>query len=133
MPSHPGFSLPGCQLVHRAILIASLGLCKVPGVQAQTRPTVPKTLEGENARKVESLNQTIDQLKRAGMFAQAQEPAQQVLAICERALGPAHWQSGDARRRVQDLKTMAASPPSRSSVPGTSTPTWSSSPPARAG
>jgi tetratricopeptide (TPR) repeat protein len=70
----------------------------------------PKTLTGEDAKRVEALEKTIDQLRRAGKFAEALEPAEQVLAIRARALGPGHYQTADARRTIEILKLIARLP-----------------------
>src|SRR5262249_42147598 len=48
--------------------------------------------------------------RRAGRFAEAIEPAKQVLAVCEKALGPDHWQTADARRTIETLKTIVGLP-----------------------
>jgi Tfp pilus assembly protein PilF len=107
-----------------AILVASLiGPFSASDSAAQAPPTKPaspsatekpspppKTLTGEDAKRVEALEKTLDQLRRVGKFAEAAEPARQVLAICESALGPDHWQTADARRTVDDLRKIAALP-----------------------
>src|SRR5262245_34728406 len=67
----------------------------------------PKALAGDDARKVADLNKAIEDLRRAGKFAEAVEPARQIVAVCERALGPDHWGTADARRRVETLGTIA--------------------------
>src|SRR5262245_50590019 len=72
-----------------------------PLAPAADRPApIPKSLTDADARRVEALNKTIDQLRRAGQFTEAIEPAKQILAICEKALGPDHWQTADARREI---------------------------------
>src|SRR5262249_50573532 len=38
------------------------------------------------------------------------EPAQKVLEICLKALGPDHWQTADGRRAVEDYRTIARLP-----------------------
>src|SRR5262245_35213681 len=93
-------------------LLAALAVGVLPAIRAaaQPPPAAPKTLAGEDTRRVEELNKTIDQVRRAGRFAEAVAPAQQVLAICEKALGPDHWQTSDAHRTVEDLRKIAALP-----------------------
>src|SRR5262249_17930147 len=65
---------------------------------APPRPAPPpKTLSGDADRKVAALSKAIDDLWRAGKFAEAVETARQAVAICEKALGPEHWRTADAR------------------------------------
>jgi tetratricopeptide (TPR) repeat protein len=71
---------------------------------------VPKTLSADDARRVAGLNQSIDGLWRAGKFAEAVEPARQAAALCEKVLGLDHWQTADARRRVETLDAIAGLP-----------------------
>jgi CHAT domain-containing protein/Tfp pilus assembly protein PilF len=59
---------------------------------------------------VAELNKVIDGLWRAGKFAEAVEPARQVAAISEKALGTDHWQTSDARRNVETLRVIAGLP-----------------------
>src|SRR5262245_55192389 len=70
--------------------------------QDQAAPAVPATkqLAGADAQRVEELTKTIDQLQRAGKFADADAPAREVYAIYERTLGSDHWRTVDARRVV---------------------------------
>jgi CHAT domain-containing protein/Tfp pilus assembly protein PilF len=89
-----------------------LAACAQPAT-AEEKPlpqAAVRTLQGDDARQVEALTQTIDRLKRAGQFAEAVEPARKILATCQKALGPDHWQAADARRAVADLRTIAALP-----------------------
>src|SRR5262245_6982149 len=74
----------------------------------QPAPAAPvpalKALGVEDGRQVEARKKTIDELRRAGKFTEALEPARKVLAICEEALGPDHWQTADARREIETLQ-----------------------------
>jgi len=99
-------------------LIATLG-CLAPAGEGSAQPeraTVKDTppwkrqLTGDDAKQVESLNKKIEQLKGAGQFVQAVEPAKQALTICQRACGPDNWQTSDARRAVDDSRKIAALP-----------------------
>jgi Flp pilus assembly protein TadD len=82
-----------------------------PPASAAGRPApAPKPLADADAKRVEVLEKTIDQLRRAGKFTEAIEPARQVLAICETGLGPNHWQTADAQRVIDDLTRIAALP-----------------------
>ena len=87
-----------------AVLVASLaGPFSGSDSAAQAPPTQPaspsatekpspppKTLTGEDAKRVETLEKAVDQLRRAGKFMEAIEPAKQVQAVCEKALGSDH-------------------------------------------
>jgi tetratricopeptide (TPR) repeat protein len=79
-------------------------------VEASKVPAWKRQLSGDDAKQVESLSKTINQLKRAGKFAEAVEPARKVLAICQKVCGPDHWQTADARRTIDDLQKIAALP-----------------------
>ena len=70
----------------------------------------PKTLTGEDAKRVETLEKAVNQLRRAGKFMEAIEPAKQVQAICEKALGPDHWQTADAGWTIETLRATASLP-----------------------
>jgi tetratricopeptide (TPR) repeat protein len=67
-------------------------------------------LAGDDARKVAELTKAVDDLWRAGKFAEAVAPARQAVAVCEQALGPDHWRTADARRKVETLETIAGLP-----------------------
>jgi tetratricopeptide (TPR) repeat protein len=73
-------------------------------------PPWKRPLGGEAAAQVAKLEQQIDQLRRAGRFAEAIEPAREVTEIRTRLQGADHWQSADARRAMDDLRTIAALP-----------------------
>src|SRR5262249_52006511 len=77
---------------------------------AQDIPPWKRPLSGEAAARVAKLEQQIAQLRRAGRFAEAIEPAREVAETRTRLQGPDHWQSADARRAVDDLRTIAALP-----------------------
>src|SRR5262245_57021895 len=51
----------------------------------------PKALARDDAQKVAELNKAIEDLWRAGKFAEAVGPARQAVAVCEQGLGPDHW------------------------------------------
>jgi tetratricopeptide (TPR) repeat protein len=89
-----------------------LAACAQPATAGEKQPPQAsvRTLQGDAAQQVESLTKTIDQLKRAGQFAEAVEPARKVLAVCEKVLGSNHWKTADARRAVEDLRTIATLP-----------------------
>jgi CHAT domain-containing protein/tetratricopeptide (TPR) repeat protein len=74
------------------------------------RPPPPESLKGEDDRRVRTLQQTIEQLKSERKFAEAIEPAREVLAIRRKALGADHWSTDDARHAVDDLERIARLP-----------------------
>jgi hypothetical protein len=96
-------------LVLAALVLAA---CARPATADEKQPPQAsvRTLQGDDAQQVESLTKTIDRLTSAGQFAEAVEPARKILAICQKALGPDHWQAADARRAVDDLRRIAALP-----------------------
>src|SRR5262249_35091022 len=82
-----------------------------PHAAADSTPSpAPKKLSEADAKHVAELTKSIDTLWRAGKFTEAVEPARQVTAIDEKALGPDHWQTADANRKVETLRTIAALP-----------------------
>src|SRR5262249_21761420 len=76
------------------------------------RAAVPpqRKLSESDAKRIGEVGKTIDAFWRAGKFAEAVGPARQAVAVCEKALGPDHWQTSDARRKVETLETIAALP-----------------------
>jgi CHAT domain-containing protein/tetratricopeptide (TPR) repeat protein len=78
----------------------------------QPAPTPPwqRQLTGADASRVEKLEKQIDQLKRDGRFSDAIGPAGEVAEIRAQVQGDDHWQTADARRDVDDLRTIAALP-----------------------
>src|SRR5262249_3847945 len=82
---------------------------KAPSPPAAPAPA-PKQLSEADAKWVGAQSKTIDALGRAGKFAEAVAPARQVVEVYEKALGPDHWQTADARRLVETLKTIDTLP-----------------------
>src|SRR5262245_2424822 len=76
----------------------------------QDIPPWKRPLSGEAASQVAKLEQQIARLQGAGRFAEAIEPARGVAEIRTRLQGADHWQAADARRAVDDLRTIAALP-----------------------
>jgi tetratricopeptide (TPR) repeat protein len=102
---------PVIGIVGHGLLAALVVLCPTDFTAgADPFPPGQRTLQADDAKRVEELQKTIDQLRRAGKFVEAVEPAQKVVAICERALGPDHWQTSEARLSVDELKTIATLP-----------------------
>src|SRR5262249_34159750 len=73
----------------------------------QDIPPWKRPLSGEATSQVAKLEERIDQLRRAGRFAEAIEPAREVVEIRTRLQGADHWQAADARRAVDDLRRIA--------------------------
>jgi CHAT domain-containing protein len=76
----------------------------------QGLPPWKRQLTGEAATQVQKLEQQIAQLHKEGKFTEAIEPARQVAEVRMRLQGADHWQAADARRAVDDLRTIAALP-----------------------
>ena len=74
-------------------------------------PSTPKTLSEAEQRQADELTKRIEALWRAGKFEEAIVPARRVVAVCEKSLGQGHWKSGDARRKVKTLETIASLSP----------------------
>src|SRR5262249_7508230 len=75
----------------------------VTGDEKNPAKTSLRTLQGDDAKQVERLTKSIAQLRSAGQFAEAVDPAQKILTICDKALGRDHWRTADARRTVTDF------------------------------
>jgi hypothetical protein len=76
-------------------------------------PDIPpwkRPLSGKAAARVAQLEQQIAQLRRAGRFAEAIEPAREVAEIRTRLQGADHWQTANARRAVDELRMIATLP-----------------------
>jgi tetratricopeptide (TPR) repeat protein len=77
---------------------------------AQSSAGALNALSEADVKRVEELNETIDKLWRAGKFAEAVGPAQQVLAVFEKRVGPNHWYTANARRAAQTIQTAIGLP-----------------------
>ena len=60
-------------------------------------------LNEADAKRVESLEATVDQLSRSGKFTEASAPAAEALTVCESLLGQDHWRTVNARRTLATL------------------------------
>jgi CHAT domain-containing protein/tetratricopeptide (TPR) repeat protein len=67
-------------------------------------------LTGDDAKRVAELKGKVHELQVAGKFAEAQEPAREIVAIRTRVQGARHWQTKAAEREVETLKQIAALP-----------------------
>ena len=110
-----------CCLYNYSCLGAALGWVLVLGIlsrahtsadepPAASNATAPKRLGPTDTRRINELETTMRQLQRSGKFAEADAPAQECLAICERALGQGHWQTVQTRRTVAELRRIASLP-----------------------
>jgi CHAT domain-containing protein/tetratricopeptide (TPR) repeat protein len=81
-----------------------------PQPAAATPSPSPKKLSEADSKRLNDLGKSIAALWQAGKFAEAVGPARQAAAIFEKALGPDHWRTADARRKVETLETVAGLP-----------------------
>jgi tetratricopeptide (TPR) repeat protein len=73
-------------------------------------PPWQRQLQGDDAGRAAELGKRLHELWWAGKFTEAVGPAEELLALRQRAQGEDHWQAVDARRRVEMLKRAAALP-----------------------
>jgi len=99
-------------LVARAVAFALTAAAAAQPDHGPTQDSPPwkRQLSSEAASRVSKLEQQIAQLEKEGKFAQAIEPAREVVDIRTRLQGADHWQAADARRTLDDLRQIAASP-----------------------
>jgi tetratricopeptide (TPR) repeat protein len=106
----------GANLARRALQVLLTTLIFAPWAITRTDATEPpaqsqaRSLKGDDLKRVRTLDRRIEQLKKAGKFVEAVEPAQEVLAIRRRVLGTENWRTEDARLAVEDLKRIAGLP-----------------------
>lgn len=93
------------------VIVLQPGKGPVPAAEKAPQQTPqPPVLTGDDAKRVEELGGKVDDLRTAGKYAEAQEPAREILAIRTRGLGAGHWQTADAKRDLQTLERLAALP-----------------------
>jgi hypothetical protein len=75
----------------------------------KTRVLLPYqlVLNGDMARKVMKLEQQVDKLQKAGKFAEAVAPAEEITELREKFQGADHWQVVDSRRTLQLCQKLA--------------------------
>jgi hypothetical protein len=73
-------------------------------------PPWKRVLQGEDARQATELHRRLGDLEEAGKFDEALAPARDLLALRQRVQGASHWETEDARRRVETLRHIAAQP-----------------------
>jgi tetratricopeptide (TPR) repeat protein len=88
------------------LLILTVGLARAAAPPAAT-PPYRRLLQGADARRAADLEKQIAALSVAGKFAAARSAAEQVVRLRARVQGASHWQTGDARRRVEVLAKVA--------------------------
>src|SRR5262249_45747357 len=69
-----------------------------------------RVLQGDEARRAEALEKTVDELEKKGQFAEAIAPAGEVLAIRQRVQGEDHWETKVARIKIQTWARVAGLP-----------------------
>jgi hypothetical protein len=92
-----------------SLMVFGLGLATAAGNGAEDAPW-QRMLKGDDARRAEALERRIEELQAGGQFAEAVQPAREVLTLRERVQGARHWQTVNARRQVETLKHIAGQP-----------------------
>jgi Flp pilus assembly protein TadD len=73
-------------------------------------PPWQRQLQGDDAKKAAELQKRVMDFWAAGKFAEAVEPAEDLLALRQRVQGEDHWQAVNARGQVETLKQAARLP-----------------------
>jgi tetratricopeptide (TPR) repeat protein len=103
----------------RFVIIAGIGLVAVSvgtSLWVPAEEPAPENapykhlLTGEDARRAAELEQKALLLMFAGNFAEAQEPARELVVIRTRVQGATHWQTQDAERLLETLTRLAGLP-----------------------
>src|SRR5262249_13941387 len=66
--------------------------------------------KGDDLRQAKQLENRVEELRRASAYAEAREPARELLALRRRLHGEGHWETADARRLLATLERAAALP-----------------------
>ena len=77
--------------------------------QDPSPPAAPAP-DADLTKRVEKLDNTINQRLDAGQIAEAIPPAREKLDLLARTRGQDHWQTGDARRRLETYQRLAGLP-----------------------
>ena len=80
---------------------AATVLAQDPTANAPQPPPWQRVLKGDEAKRVEALEKSIQDLEKKGQFAEAIAPAREVLAIRGRVQGEDHWETVNARIKEQ--------------------------------
>src|SRR5262245_24728513 len=73
-------------------------------------PPAASAPDADLTKRVEALDNTINQRLDAGQIAEAVPPAREKLEVLARTLGQDHWQTGDARRDLETYTRLAGLP-----------------------
>jgi tetratricopeptide (TPR) repeat protein len=101
--------------------LGPLGLSMALGRDAQSQsseaakpacaePPWKRVPTGDDAKRLEELQQKVDDLFKAGKYREAVAPAREIVTIRVRAQGADHWQVADAQRHVQRFERLASLP-----------------------
>jgi hypothetical protein len=85
--------------------------------RAQTATSSDRPLSRADAEQVEEWKGEVAELRQAGKYLEAQATARSILTLRLRVQGETHWQTGDAKRLLQNLEKIAIlSPKSRAEI-----------------
>jgi tetratricopeptide (TPR) repeat protein len=92
--------------------LASAGEVQQDAIAKQVDKTPPwqRVLTGDDAKKVEEIEKRIDELILSGRFAEALRPAEEIVEIRTHVQGTNHWQSVDARRKLELCRVLRDRP-----------------------
>ena len=96
----------------RSILMIStaVALAQAPREKetaSKSKPPWQRVLQGDDAKRVEALENQIADLEKKGQFAEAVAPAREVLEIRRRVQGEDHWETINARVESEKVARMA--------------------------
>jgi tetratricopeptide (TPR) repeat protein len=91
----------------RAMLLVVLAGASVACAE---EPPYKRLLQGDDAKKAQGLQKQVGDLWTAGKFAEALQPAEEILALRKRVQGEGHWEVADAAHLVQTLRRVARLP-----------------------
>jgi tetratricopeptide (TPR) repeat protein len=83
------------------ISLAALGPADEP---AAAKPPWQRMLQGDDARKAQTLEEHLQGLQEAGKFEAALAVAEELAALRRRVQGTDHWQAGSAQQSVEALR-----------------------------
>src|SRR4051812_2845692 len=69
-----------------------------------------RLLQGDEARRAADLEKQVDERERAGKFAEALAPVEELLKLRRNVQGDRHWQTVDARFEYELVKRLAGQP-----------------------
>src|SRR5262245_34297120 len=110
MKRFPRVQAVSVALVTLSAVTGPLAAWSQDATQDDSKPAPARTLSGQDEAQAKALKEQIQRLSRSGEFEAALKPAREVLTLCERALGPDHWETADSRLKIQTLETIAKLP-----------------------